>query len=196
MRLKTIKEALSTEEWHKHQMANKAAKQQRADKRKEEIDNVDLPETEIPGILREIERKKYPVLQNIDICRKLQKMGLIRAPKTIERQSSFGFPYYLTDKGKKLIATNEAYVDPKQMEDGTFEREMWRIGRHRGALNITDPKDRARLIQDIKDELQYFTRVKSGKSKPHNGAGTRKFYPKVTEEYLREVLKKLEAYKD
>ncbi len=83
-------------------MRDKKRKEELA-KKNAELDKIVLSEKEIKAILSAIRSRKYPVLQNFDICTKLQKMRLIRKPDAIETASSFNFPFYLTEKGKKLI---------------------------------------------------------------------------------------------
>lgn len=75
-------------------------------KEKEELDNIELSDNEILEILKNIKSKKYDMFRNMETCRKLQKMGLLRAPKGVEITSSFGELYYLTNKALKLIVPN------------------------------------------------------------------------------------------
>lgn len=84
----------------KHMKARRDAEKA---KEKEELDQIELSNEEILSILKQIRSKKYKMLDNQEICRKLQKMGLLRAPHGVEITSSFGDLYYLTKKAEKML---------------------------------------------------------------------------------------------
>lgn len=99
-------EAMSEDEvrkWHDRKMRNKKLDQEKRNQEHAELDAIELSDDQISDILAQIKAKKYNMLENMEIARKLQKMGLLRAPTTIEKNSSFGQLYYITAKGEKFL---------------------------------------------------------------------------------------------
>ncbi len=78
--------------------------EERKEKAKMEIDAIEISDEEIKNILVSIKSKEYNVIGNIDKVKKLQNLRLIKEPNAIQTVSSFSFPFYLTDKGLKLIS--------------------------------------------------------------------------------------------
>jgi hypothetical protein len=75
----------------------------RQEEKKSELDSIQLSDEEIKEILSKIKIKKYDMMANFPKMKKLQKLGYVKNPTQIQSASSFSQPFYLTDKGKKLI---------------------------------------------------------------------------------------------
>lgn len=86
-------------------MLRKQAAGKRRSEKNAELESIELNDEEIKQILLMVKSKKSEVMEQLPALKKLQKMGLIRNPKPVEAASSFGFPFYLTDKGEAFIKT-------------------------------------------------------------------------------------------
>lgn len=87
------------------QMLRKQAAEKKRDEKNSELDAVVLTDDQIMKLLKKVKAKNSDAMDDITSLKKLQKMGLIRNPKAVEAASSFGFPFYLTDKGEAFIKT-------------------------------------------------------------------------------------------
>lgn len=85
------------------------------DEEKKELDQIKLTDAEIKHILKYVASNALRGGKNRGIkddsitndkLRKLQKMGLLKMPNSVQAASSFGFTHYLTKKGEKFL--NEA----------------------------------------------------------------------------------------